>query len=87
MKFEITTEASMVESNGWVDSGAYYKASFKGNNPKGVKGCPMGRSQVDVESAIRDLIIRVGNESAIYLSKEDLVVVRHDNYLATGGAA
>ena len=80
MKLEIITEASTVQANGWVDSGSYYSASFAGNNPAGVKGCPMGRSQDSVEAAIHDLLRRVAGESQVFLCMEQLTVVRHNDY-------
>ena len=58
----VKTEKKVVQANGWVDDGDYYSARFE-PLPKGIKGCPTGRSQVSRDEAVRDLYLRANMES------------------------
>jgi len=77
MKHHIETEVCEVEANGWVEAGAYYSAYFT-REPQGVKGCPLGRSQRNMASAIQDLVARTNQESGTTFTVEDLVIVREN---------
>jgi hypothetical protein len=74
----IETETRTVEANGWVESGAYYSASFAHPQPESVKGCPLGRSQESMEDAIRDLVLRTNGESGTTFKVSDFEIVRHN---------
>jgi hypothetical protein len=78
MKIKIETETRTVESNGWVNAGAYCSASFAHPQPEGVKGCPLGRSQESMEDAIRDLVLRTNGESGTTFKVSDFEIVRHN---------
>ena len=85
MQIEIITEVSTVRGNGWVESGDFFSAWFMGNNPPGVKGSPLGRSQESMAAAVRDLIVRTNGESGTKFAVSDLVIVRHKDYRLGGG--
>lgn len=74
----IETETRQVEANGWVQGGAHHSAMFCHPQPAGVKGCPLGRSQVSVQDAIRDLAARTNQESGTNYNGGDLMVTRHN---------
>jgi len=76
----IETETRTVEGNGWVESGAYYSASFAHPQPESVKGCPLGRSQESMEDAIRDLVLRTNGESGTTFKVSDFEIVRHNGH-------
>lgn len=74
---EIETEAQNLPGNDWTPAGPYYTAMFRGMQPKGVRGCPMGRSHDSTESAVADLIRRTNSESGTTFTRESLTITKH----------
>lgn len=63
--FTIEVECREVEADGWVTTGKYWTAIFRGEQPDGVRGCSCGRSQNCEEDAVHDLLLRAQSESRL----------------------
>jgi len=79
-QIEIETESCHLDGNDWTPAGPYHTACFV-REPDGVRGCPMGRSHVSVEDAIRNLLFRTNDESGTGYIRDVLTVVRHRDNL------